>query len=165
MDRTAELARTLNLVTSVGQARAALRIGISYVDSGVLLASDLNFLTSPTEDEAKTLLTIERGQLVGELNLISAREETGDVDAGEWARQRRAIERAYVDVSGIEGVVGALARVSLVDELGTAIVEAPGVIGHAVGQAAGAVAPAAFGLTALVVVVLILLVFVKERAT
>jgi hypothetical protein len=162
-DTIADVSRTLNLVQSVGQARAALQMGLDEADAGVLLTDKLSIFSSPTPDEAQSTLAIDRAQLQGELNLISGRDDTSPVDAGEWDRQRRAIERTYVDVSGIEGVAGALAKVSFAGELADAVANAPSVVGQALKTAAAAAAPAAWGIGTILVLAIVLVVLLRGR--
>lgn len=169
----AELARTLNLVQSVGQAKAALRIGSSHVDYGMVLAEGLSFLSSPTTSEAQSTLAIDQAQISGELRALDGFDEGSPVDPTTWERQRRAIERVYVDVSGIEGVTGALDRVSFIEQLGAAIADAPRVFGQAAGEvlegagrAAGQLGGGFFaglGVLGTLVLIFILLVALRGR--
>lgn len=169
----AELARTLNLVQSVGQAKAALRIGIAEADYGTGITHHLSWLSSPTEDEANTSLAIDRSQLQGEANLLANLEDGSPVDPTMWERQRRAVERVFVDVSGIEGVTGALRQVSFIDILGQAIADAPRVFGQAAGEvlqgagrAAGSLGSGFFsglGVLGTLVLIFVLLVALRGR--
>jgi hypothetical protein len=169
----ATLARTLNLVESVGQAKAALRAGLAEAEYGVLISEDLSWLSSPTTDEAKSTLAIDQAQLSGELGLLGSFDDGSPVDPTTWARQRRAVERVYIDVSGIEGVTGALRRVSFIDTLGQAIADAPRVFGEAAGkvlegagQAVGGLGSGFFsglGVLGTLVLIAILLVALRGR--
>jgi len=161
----AQLARTLNAVRSVGQARAALEVAVKEADWGLLgVVPALSFFSTPDPVEAASTLSIDRSQLSGELGTLEQFDPTSPVDPTSWARQRRAIERTFIDVSGMEGVVGALpGALDFLVILAQAIAEAPGLIADKVGAAAAAVAPAAFGLSALVIAVLLLIFVVKAR--
>ncbi len=171
----ADLARTLNLVQSVGQAKAALRAGLDEADYGTTLAERLSWLSSPTTDEAQSTLAIERAQLTGELNTLASFDDGSTVDPTTWERQRRAVERVYIDVSGIEGVTGALRAVSFADILGQAIADAPRVFGEAaggvlqgVGRAAGELGGGFFaglGVLGTLVLIAVLLVALRGRIT
>jgi hypothetical protein len=160
----AQLSRALNAVRSVGQSRAALAAALDQVARGNDLAEQLSVFSTPDPDEARTTMAIDAGQVTAELRLLEGREDTSPVDPTEWARQRRAIERVFVDVSGIEGVTGALAQISFAQILADAIAAAPGLIAEYAGKAAAAVAPAAFGLGTLLVLALLVLVAVRARA-
>lgn len=169
----AQLARTLNLVESVGQARAAIHMGSLEADYGTTLAERLSWLSSPTTDEAQSTMAIDKAQLSGELRTLDGFDEGSPVDPVSWARQRRAVERVYIDVSGIEGVTGALRQVSFVDILGQAIADAPRVFGQAAGEvlqgagrAAGSLGSGFFsglGVLGTLVLIAILLVALRGR--
>lgn len=161
MSDVAQLARALNGVRSVGQARAALAATLDEVARGEDLAGQLGIWTTPDPDEARTTMAIDGAQVTSELRQLAGREDTSPVDPSEWARQRRAVERVYVDVSGIEGVTGAFAAVSFADILLDAIARAPGLIGEYARKAAAAAAPAAWGLGTLLVLVLVLVLVVR----
>jgi hypothetical protein len=145
-DPIAVIARALNTVESVGQARAALEAGLRAIEIGQDLAGHLSIFSSPTPDEARSTLALDQAQLAGELRTLDELESGSAIDAATWSRQRRAVERAYVDVSGIQGVVGALGRIDVVGILVEAIENAPKVFGQAAGTVLDAAGRAAGGL-------------------
>jgi hypothetical protein len=173
-DRIAEISRALNAVQSVGQARVAIQVAMDELDDGLRLAEQLSIFSTPDPTEARTTLSIDRAQLSGELGALDAYEETSPVDAATWSRQRRAVERAFVDVSGIVGVVGSLAKIDRLQILIDAIAEAPRIFGNAAGSVLDAAGRAAGGLgggfleglgfAGLLVVALVAFLVLKSRA-
>lgn len=169
----AQLARTLNAVESVGQARAALEVATREADHGLDLVDKLSLWSTPDPAEATSTLSIDRSQLTGELGTLEAFAPTSRVDAATWSRQRRAIERTFIDVSGIEGVVGALDQIDFLAILGQAIANAPKVFGEAAGdvlagagRAAGELGGGFFsgiGVLGTLVLIFILLVVLRGR--
>jgi hypothetical protein len=133
-DRIALVVRELNKVASAGQARAAIRSAQGELARGTEMASDLSAWTSPTPSEAYDNLTLLRGALEAELRGFSSQADDSQVDPQAWARARRQVERSYVEVSGIDGVVGSLDRVDVIAILGDAIADAPRVFGQAAGE-------------------------------
>lgn len=133
-DRIALVVRQLNLVASAGQQRAAVGAALAELDAGAQLASSLSMWSTPNPGEAYDTISILRSALSSELTAIGSMADDSAVDPQSWTRTRREVERAYVEVSGIEGAAGASERVSVVEVLGDAIANAPQVFGHAVGE-------------------------------
>jgi hypothetical protein len=172
--RMTQVARSLNAVASVGEERAALASARATLDYGGQLVPSLSRWASPTPDEASNDLATLRGAIDGEDRLLSSMADTQPLDPDSWARARRQIERAYIDVAGIEGAAGAAADVDVVAILGDAVANAPkvflGVVGdvagtvlNTAGQAAGAAGKGFFGalgvpgVIALIVIALLVL--------
>jgi hypothetical protein len=137
-DLITQVARTLNDVRSVGQARAALRAALRWIEIGIDASAGLSPFAVPTPDQARTNLAILRGAISGELGAIQSMDDTGSVDPANWARARRQIERVYAEVYAIEGVLGSLGNVDLWGILGDAIRGAPRIVGTAIGEVADA---------------------------
>ncbi|MFL5381298.1 MAG: hypothetical protein ACJ8GN_02105 [Longimicrobiaceae bacterium] len=138
-ERIALVVRELNKVASAGQARAAVNAALAELARGTDMVPDLSPWSTPDPGEAYSTLTLLRGALDGEARGFSAQADDSQVDPQAWSRARRQVERAYVEVSGIEGAAGAAAAVDPIAILADAIADAPRVLGNAVGQiAAGA---------------------------
>jgi hypothetical protein len=134
-DRMTLVARELNKVASAGQARAAIQAAQGELARGTEEVPNLSAWTVPTPSEAYDNLTLLRGALDAELRGFGSQADDSQVDPQSWERARRQVERSYIEVSGIDGVVGSLDRVDVIAILGDAIADAPRVFG----QAAGAV--------------------------
>lgn len=133
-DRIALVVRELNKVASAGQARAAIRAALAELARGTDLAPDLSAWSTPNPGEAYDTLTLLRGALEAELRGFASQSDDSQVDPQAWARARRQVESSYIEVSGIDGVVGSVDRVDVVAILGDAIADAPRVFGEAVGE-------------------------------
>lgn len=135
-DRIALVARELNRVHSAGQARAAITAALGELDAGDRMSWYLNFLTTPDQDEAQQEISFIRGALAAELRTLGPIGDDQPVDGQSWERARRQVERAYVTVSGIEGVVEGARRADaeVIPILGDAIADAPRVVGEAAGE-------------------------------
>ena len=172
-DRITLVARELNRVKSAGEARAALNAARAEVDRGLALAPRLSRWSSPTPQQAQDTLIMLRGALAAELRLIEAMAATSGVDAATWARQRRQVERVYVEVAGIEGVLGELDRIDVASILGEAIRGAPKLVGKVLGEVTNEAGKAAgglgggilsgIGLAGIVLVAVVLVVVLKVR--
>jgi hypothetical protein len=130
----AAVARALDQVESAGQARAALSAASGELDRGVGLVPNLNGATVPDPGQAYADLATLRGAIDGEARLYSSQADDSPVDAATWARTRREIERTYIDVSGIEGVAGAVDAIDTSGIIVDAIAGAPKVLGQAIGD-------------------------------
>jgi hypothetical protein len=144
-ERIALVARELNRVESAGQARAAIWSALAELDAGDAMAEHLSMFTSPDPDQAHQEIGILRGGLNGELGVIAPIGDDQHVDAQSWERARRQVERAYVEVSGIEGNFDAGRSVDVVDILSDAIANAPRVFGEGVGTVISGVGQVAGG--------------------
>jgi len=133
------VARQLNQVSSVGEERAAILAAQADVARGLDLAWQLSTFSSPTPAEASDTLNLLNVALAGEYSALDSSAANSPVDPSNWARARRQVERAYVEVSGIEGAAGAQSNIDVAQILGDAIVAAPKVFLGAVGSAAGEV--------------------------
>lgn len=172
-ERIALVARELNKVASAGQARAAIAAAQGELERGTQEVPQLSAWSTPDPGEAYSTLTLLRGALAAELRGFSAQADDSQVDPQAWTRARRQVERAYVEVAGIDGVVGSVDRVDVIAILGDAIADAPRVFGQAVGEvAAGAgqiVGGAAGGILAglgfmgVLVVAIIVVLLVRSR--
>jgi hypothetical protein len=170
-DRMQTVARALNQVASVGQERAALTAARAELDRGAELASGLNSWTSPTVDQAYDTIALQRAALDAEARALSSSADDSPIDAINWPRVRRQIERSYVEVSGIEGAAGAVDAIDVGGILADAIADAPRVFGEAVGSAlrgagevagkAGAGALAGLGVLGVLVLVVVVVLAVK----
>ena len=173
------VARALNLVRSVGQERAAIGAAQAEIQRGMGEVGQLSSYSSPTPEQAEGNLAIYAAALDGELRALGSSADDSPVDDGTWARVRRDIERSYVEVAGVDGVIGALDSIDVGGILLDAIKNAPGVFAEAVGEAAGTVLKAAgqaagkgvggifsgLGLVGTVVLVLVLLVVLGVHFT
>jgi hypothetical protein len=172
-DVIALVVRELNAVASAGQARAAIVSAETHLDYGASLTGSLSMWSSPTTDEANETLSMLRGALDAELRTIGSQADDSEVDPQSWARARRQVERAYVEVSGIEGAAGASLDVQIQAPsiLADAIADAPRVFGHAAGEVLGAAGAAAgqigggflSGLGVVGVIVLVVIVVLVVR--
>lgn len=172
-DVVALVARELNGVSSAGQARAAIISAEKHLDYGATLTGSLSTWSSPTTDEANETLTMLRAALDAELRTIGGQSNDSEVDPQSWARARRQVERAYVEVSGIEGAAGASLDVQTqsVAILADAIADAPRVFGNAVGSVLNAAGTAAgqvgggflsgLGVVGVLVLVVVVVLLVK----
>jgi hypothetical protein len=133
-DRIVAVSRALNDVGSVGQARAAIAAAQNELDVGLELAPTLSLFSTPDPDEAIGEINILRAALAGEIFAMGSMADDQHVDAATWDRARRQIERTYVEVSGIEGTSGAVARIRVGEILADAIANAPRVFAEAVGE-------------------------------
>lgn len=145
-DRIATVTRALNDVQSVGEARAALNAASAELDRGQGLISGLSSYSVPTPEEAQNTIALYRPLLAAELRLLAPSPDTSPVDPGTWQRTRDEITHVYVDVSGIEGVAGALAAIDVGQILVDAIAGAPKVLGLVVGDVLSGTGQAAGGL-------------------
>jgi hypothetical protein len=137
------------------------------------VAPSLSTWSVPTTDEANETLTMLRGALDGELRTLGSQADDSPVDPQSWERARRQIERAYVEVSGIEGAAGASVNVEAqaVQILADAIADAPRVFGQTVGGALNAAGTAAgqlgggllsgLGFVGVIVLLLVVVLVVK----
>lgn len=136
-DRIALVSRELNRVASAGQARAAIGAARRELDRGLAMVPDLSAWSTPDPGEAYSNLALLRAAIDGEDRGLAAQAAGSPVDPQAWQRARRQIERVYVDVSGLDGVVGQVDRVDVIAILGDAIADAPRVFGETVGQVVG----------------------------
>jgi hypothetical protein len=137
------VARALNGVQSAGQARAALAAAAAELERGNALVPGLSMWSTPNAGQAYTEIGIIRAELAGEARAYDSQSDDSPLDLDTWARSRRAIERTYVEVAGIEGVVGAVAAIDVGQILLDAVAGAPKVFGAAVGEVLGAAGSAA----------------------
>lgn len=128
-DRIADVARALNRVASAGQARAAVAAAQDELARGMSLATDLSIFTTPNPAQARDTLNIDLAALAGELRAMDPQADTDAVNPTGWARCRRFIERGYIDVSGIEGQLGAQAAIDVGAIIWDAVRDAPRVLG------------------------------------
>lgn len=142
-DRMQLVARELNRVQSVGEARAAIAAAEGELRVGYAAARGLSAFSVPSPEEASANLATLKGALAGELRTMSHRAAQDPVDPTSWPRTRRQIERTYIEVAGIEGTAGAVSRINVAGILGDAILGAPKVFGRAVGDVVGEVGSAA----------------------
>lgn len=148
MTDVAKVARALNQVESAGQARAALTAAAAELERGEALVPGLSAWSTPDPGQAYDTLTLLRVAVDSERRSYGPQADDSPVDADTWARSRRQIERTYVEVSGIEGVVGAVAAIDVGQILLDAITNAPRVFGQAVGTVLNETGKAAGGLGA-----------------
>lgn len=170
-DRIALVARELNKVASAGQARAAISAARTELARGLELAPQLSPFSTPDPGEAYQTLTMLRAALDSEDRGLSAQAADSAVDAQAWQRARRQVERVYVEVSGLDGVVGQVDRVDVLSILGNAIADAPRVFGEGVGEVlqgagnvvgqAGAGILSGLGIVGVVVVIVVVVLLVK----
>jgi hypothetical protein len=132
------VARALNDVKSVGQARAALAAAQDEVDRGFELAGQLSMFSTPDPTEARSTLNIVKAALAGERSAMNSQDDSDAVNPTGWERARRQVERAYIEVSGIEGVASVVGSIDVVQILIDAIADAPRVLGEAAGWVADA---------------------------
>jgi hypothetical protein len=170
-DRIALVARELNKVASAGQARAAISAARTELARGLALAPQLSPFSTPDPGEAYQTLAVLRTALDTEDRGLSAQAADSPVDAQAWSRARREVERVYIEVSGLDGVVGQLDRVDVISILANAIADAPRVFGEGVGQvvagagevvgSAGAGILSGLGVVGVVVLVVVVVVLIK----
>ncbi len=129
MTDIAAISRALNRVASVGQARAAVYAAQDELARGMDVAADLSVFAVPSTSQARDTLNLDLAALAGETRAMSAQAPTDPVSPLAWPRCRRFVERAYIDVSGIEGVVGAQVDLDLAGVLWDAIRDAPRILG------------------------------------
>jgi hypothetical protein len=144
-DIVAIVSRELNAVASAGEARAAIASAERHLEYGYTLIPSLNMWSIPTPNEAGDTLTLLRGALDAEIRTMGSQADGSQVDPQSWARARRQVERAYIEVSGIAGAAGAQLDVDAQagQILADAIADAPRVFGEAVGDIVGGVGRAA----------------------
>jgi len=135
------VAKTLNLVGSVGEERAALQAAAGELERGLDEVHLLSTYSVPTPEEAQNTLAIYKGEVAGELAALASSAEDSAVDPDNWPRARRAIERSYIEVAGVDGTVGSLldTRIDSPGILADAVANAPKVFLQAAGTAAGEV--------------------------
>jgi hypothetical protein len=167
------VARALNGVQSAGQARAAIAAAAAELERGNAMVPDLSAWGTPDPGQAYTEVGLIRAQLAGEGRAYDSQADDSPLDADTWARSRRAIERTYVEVAGIEGVVGAVAAIDTGQILLDAVANAPKVFGTAVGDVLGAAGSAAgkagagllggLGFVGVAVLVVVLVIVLRGR--
>jgi hypothetical protein len=135
------VARGLNAVASAGEARAAMLSAEAHLSYGATLVPSLTRWSIPTPDEAEDILVLMRAALDAELRTIGSQSDDSPVDPQSWARARRQVERAYIEVSGIAGAAGAQLDVDAQagQILADAIADAPRVFAQGVGEVVGGV--------------------------
>jgi hypothetical protein len=140
-DIVAIVSRELNAVASAGEARAAIASAEQHLAYGYSLIPSLSMWSIPTPDEAAEILSLLRGALDAELRTMGSQADDSQVDQQSWARARRQVERAYIEVSGIAGAAGAQLDVDAQagQILADAIADAPRVFSQAVGEVIGGV--------------------------
>jgi hypothetical protein len=134
-DPLALVARELNQVSSVGEEHAAIQSALARISYGLSIAGYLSTWSSPTPQQATDTLLILQSALEGEARAASSSADDAPVDPASWARTRRDIERAYVEVSGVEGAAGVQTAIDPVAILADAIANAPRVFAEGLGGA------------------------------
>lgn len=133
------IVRSLNTVKSAGQVRAAIGAALNALHEGYKLVpriSNADLRSSSTRSLDSARLPLEAWY-----KSITA---PGNVDySSEWAKNRAKVERAYVEVAGVEGMANHKPQTSLASILATSIKEAPGVFVKQAAAAVGAVGAAA----------------------
>jgi hypothetical protein len=173
IDDIAAITRALNGVTTAGQARAAIGRTSEAISRAYKVA---DMLPSDRRTIAKRTLDGVRQPLDSWYREI-ANVSASAPFANDWAAKRRLIERAYIEIAGIEGEANYVPATSNLDILLTSIKEAPKVFGQAVGSVAKEVGATAgsvaggvfkglgFGGTLGLLVVVAVVVLVLTRGT
>jgi hypothetical protein len=150
----------LQAAGTVASWRAALGAGLTIVSKGFEYATHLSVFGATSPSDAEADLDVIQGELQGEYDLLAGRPADDVIDADTLERQRRSIDRAIIAVAGIQGEANYLDSVDWTAEFTNALALVP----KAVAAAAAPLAPVAFGLGALLVLVIVGLVLWKVAA-
>lgn len=170
----ATVARELNRVKSVGAARAVAGAALSYAGTEVYPALDRADLPRDMKSSLRRSLDAAR---VNVENGYKALPEvsTWALDAAAWSKLRRAIEKLYIESSGVFGAADYKPRSTFADALakplrnvtaavGKAAADVANVAGQAAGSAIGGAA-GGLGLWGLLVVAAGVLLFLRAKGT
>ena len=133
------IARSLNTVRSAGQTRAAIGAALNALHGAYALLpritnADLRASSARALDGARTPLEAWYKSITA----------AGTVDyANEFAKGRSKIERAYVEVAGVEAMANYVPQTSVAAILAKSIAEAPAVFVKQATKAVAAVGAAA----------------------
>jgi hypothetical protein len=129
IDDIAAITRTLNRVTTAGQARQAIGLASEAISRTYkvadMLPSDRRAIARRTLDGARTPLEAWYRDI--------AQVSYAAPFVNDWSAKRRLVERAYIEIAGIEGEAHYVPATSNLDILLTSLKEAPKVFGQAVG--------------------------------
>lgn len=173
IDDIAAITRALNRVTTAGQARQAIGLTTTAISRTYKVA---DMLPSDRRAIAKRTLDGARQPLEAWYRAIEQVSAAAPF-ANDWSAKRRLVERAYIEIAGIEGEANHVPATSNLDILLTSLKEAPKVFGQAVGSVAKEVGATAgsvaggvfkglgFGGTLGLLVVVAVVVLVLTRGT
>lgn len=167
-----EVARTLNRVKTVGQARAAAGAALTYVGQNTYPALERADIPGELERSLRRQLDAARASLESAYKGLPA-VSSWTLDGTTWAPARKAIERLYIESAGVEGAAGYKPRTTFAEALaaplkevtaavGKGVAEAANLVGNAAGSAIGGAA-GGLGLYGVLVVGAALLLFFRAK--